>query len=840
MDNEKLLHKVLLDSQQFKAKPKGSTPGYITNRLTNCETAISIESLATALSSGQTFTPATFGGKPRSNGNWVQQSIFALDIDNKDKRGKKVKDSDIVDLQTILNRCNEYQLIPAFIYETFSHKDTWPKYRIVFQLEKPVTDPQQRRDIGNQLLFLFPESDNTFDESRLFYGGKNLVFERYEYYLDLLNLKNMALSHGLNITEKTDQRNVTRILKRRSKSLGITLGFDGNEYRPKVGEIKNVDYNLIAQNVRIFNDFLNGVKLLHPQLVGIASNLTKLKGGLDLFVKVIKSNPAYAPEKIAIASYARLQRWIPSRLEDWDDEYPEDHVYGTLEVAARDTKPKRLEKPNYITDCKGAREIMPDIVKRYIEDGIVTENRLMTETRLIKVPTGIGKTHSLCEYLSTEKTGTIIYAHPTHRMKRDAVDKLLEFNPSARYCVTPDPQHYLDADQYRIYKRLQTTGKHNDSARMLRDLAEKDMKVAQYFDDLKECFESEDNVFTTHAMAIHNGEKFKGKTILIFDEDPTSALMPIQEVLVSEIEKLSELTLVPDVARANLKTFLFNLRNTVMLGEVVETKNPFSTKKLAKDVYSRYSAHKDTFTTPVMDLFSSTYWQRDCDDGNGHYNADLIRCITKRPIPKNIKRVVIASATASAQVLGLLLNKNVTDFDLTEKVEPASIVKQDLSLTGSKSSIKRNLAAYNEKINELNPNAPVISHKDVSLDNQVSDMYFGNCAGYDDLKGKDLTVVGTLRYNPHTIALQAACCGYRPTFDDYRKVSSRRVKFNGFFFYISFLFEQPLMAELVMRHMSAEAQQALGRSRYNVIEDLNVVMIGGVPDKHHHVIGIDI
>ena len=834
------LHRVCLDAQEFTKKPTGWQAGAITERIASQEISISTRDLASALASGKTFTPATFDGSSRTNQTWQQQSLIGLDIDNKNPRTARCIKEPMTPAD-FLNVCDDYQVIPAFIYLTFSHTEKWPRYRAVFALPHSIEDLDERQRIMEYFKYLYspiatgkvkPNAIDTAPTAKatLFYGGTEIIHETYDAVVDLKNLQHMAMVHGLNIADK---KNCTRNVSKRARAIGVSFCFDGDENRPKIGEVRNVDFDLIAANVRVFREFVAGKKQLHPQLVGLASNLTKLEGGLDLFVSVIRSNPQYDPAKEMIAVYAKKQRWYPKKIENYSP-YTEDEKWPTLEMAGRITAPIRTEQPNYITTPAEVRGLMSEVVRRVTEDTHLPNGAPISDLRHINIPTGIGKTHAICSYLASDTTGKVIYAHPTHKLKNDAALKILESNPSARYEVTPDPQDYLDPDDYKVFTKLRAKGKRVDSARFLKDLAIKDARVQEYFDDLDQCFNSPNNVITTHTMAIYNGGKFKGKHTLIFDEDPTNAFMPITDVRLSELKKLAELPLMPDVARANLNVFANSFGSTVMYGEVKETKNPFPSKKIAKEVYGRYTAYDDNFKTPVMDLFDSAYYQADIDDW------DLIHCIKKVELAKNIRRVVVASATADTEVLGLLFDTTPYSFDLSEKVKPESPTIQDLSLTGSRQSILKNPDIYTRRVEELNPNADVISFKGLGLKNQVDGIHFGNCAGYDDMKGKDLTVVGTYRYNAHTISLQAACLGYTPTFSDFKNVSSRQVEYGGFLFYVHFLFEQPLMARLVLHHIQSEQTQAVGRARGNVIEDVKVVLIGGIPNKHHQIIGIDI
>ena len=615
MTNQQL-HSVLLDSTCYSTKPKSNSIGAITNRLKDSEVSITISALADALVAGRTWTPATFNGGARTNANFYQSSLVAIDVDNKEetrKKGKKkVQPKQVknpVTFQMMLDRCMEYGLLPAFAYKTFSHTDTWERYRVVFQLETPVTCYSDWKSIGEFVKHCFPESDDTFDGARLFFGGKDeLLFQGFDNVITVNGLKEMALTHGLDLDKVSKKNQAAKVARRYKAVTGETLAFDGNPDRPEVGRVHEVDFEMIAKNVRIFSEFVNGSKLLHPQLVGLASNLTPLRGGLDLFCQKLKENPAYADDKVSIAIYAKKQRWFPQPLGVYSP-YTEDAPYINLERAAQVTAIRRIEpKPVYTLTHQQGRELMPGITKRLIEDTHTPDGKFLSDYRLYKVPTGLGKTHSICEYIAHNSCGQIVYALPTHALKKEAVERILGMNPDAKYEMTPDPKEYLHPEDYSKYQMLMNSGKRTDGAYFIKKLAEKDWRVQEFLDEQEFCFRSKRPVITTHHMAIHVGDRFTDKTTYIFDEDPTNTLMPIDELKISEIEKLRDLPGMPPMARENLDIYLNSIRGS-MRGGVYPVMNPFPTKDIAKKAYELYARNRDAFATPIWDMFSSSLYK---------------------------------------------------------------------------------------------------------------------------------------------------------------------------------------------------------------------------------------
>lgn len=186
--------RVQFDNVKFTQKPTGAEIGGIKNRLarTSPET-INAQTFKECVLSGMTFTPAVLIGGCSAK-NFSEQQLFALDIDNEDKtvKGKhdKVQAKSPLTAETILERCKQWNIKPFFIYETFSSRENWQKFRIVFASETPVTDFKKAENIRLGLMNIFPECDSACKNAdRIFFGGKNEVYFNENAVLDDENLK---------------------------------------------------------------------------------------------------------------------------------------------------------------------------------------------------------------------------------------------------------------------------------------------------------------------------------------------------------------------------------------------------------------------------------------------------------------------------------------------------------------------------------------------------------------------------------------------------------------------------------------------------------------------------
>ena len=242
--------KILLDSKQFTIKPTSQDAARLTKSLTKSEVEISPYDAVIAIGSrGQTFCPALMldPKKPRSRANWKSQTLFCLDFDN--------GGSDLLLPNDAIAIYQKAKLSPLACYETFSSSPALPKFRLMFLLENAVFDYEEAKFIVNGLTYIMKGYDSLDagvgrDLSRLFYGGKKLLYYDYdETYLELLNLPLLQTTYGaspkaqmkdldkLAVTEIEDLQKLIKGVKKaiadplkRNKAVGFNKLQKGNRY----------------------------------------------------------------------------------------------------------------------------------------------------------------------------------------------------------------------------------------------------------------------------------------------------------------------------------------------------------------------------------------------------------------------------------------------------------------------------------------------------------------------------------------------------------------------------------------------------------------------------------
>lgn len=231
------------DSVSYKHKPKNNVSEIKPRIAGSAAVSITLDELERRILSGISYTPGVLSGGSKAE-NWKCQQIFCIDIDNEDKtapKGEKRKSENPLDVAEVLKRCENWGILPALIYETFSSSPEWLKFRIVFIGSEVITDGEKRDLIQLGLQEIFPECDSSCkNRDRLFFGGKNTLYknEKAVYNFDNIAKIGNALN-GINKTplsvNKSDPRELDR-LKAEFDFLGYIRATSGNAGK-KAGRI---------------------------------------------------------------------------------------------------------------------------------------------------------------------------------------------------------------------------------------------------------------------------------------------------------------------------------------------------------------------------------------------------------------------------------------------------------------------------------------------------------------------------------------------------------------------------------------------------------------------------
>ncbi len=787
-------HKLLLDTSKYSKKPEKKEISYINNRIIQHPVEITIEELSYKITqpNGRTWIPAHIEGM-RKNDNWKSQSIFALDFDSG------------ITFHTVRERLKEYGLDCSFAYSTFSDSPEKPKFRVVFALGAVVIDRESRNQIQLSLMNLFPEADNSCkDASRIFFGGKELIYVNYEYYLDIDELVVCAAAYA---TKDSKSSHLNQALKRLDKKLGksqkcvksgdsyiynITLS-KINTQSPSKKELYKVNWDEIRNKVKIFDDFMNGEWLYHPQLFGLATNLIHINGGSKLFKKCLLLNPNYTQEKYNLPSIAKYYNYFPTKLENFSP-YEKDWKYNTLLKAGRNSEIIRIAPYSTITLSSAEQEF-----NRLFEEALKAEG---SKVYIFKVPTGLGKTKKI------EELENVVIAFPTHQLKDEVGKNRMKVNCK----IIPELPNTIPQEIIDILNQLYRVGATIEANKIIHKKANDHEELRQYCHQLSSAKNSYDTVLTTHDKALFID--FRNLNTIIFDEDPIHKLLNISSITKGDLLNLK--ARLHNVDAIKIHNLIKDIENGI-------TNCPLEMKAI---IFDNYSAVEEEiinncadYEGNLLNFFNSDFYAVDS------HNLSVIYYIKKNLLPENTK-IIILSATADRTFYEELAGDRLEFYDISN-VELQGILIQDTNYTFSRASLRNN-RCLEHALNKTKNYDAVITFNAYKkhFTNAQKKMHLGNVLGYDELKGKKIAVVGTPYENAVKYALFAACLGVKYKPSDFQ-MNDQTIERNGMQFTIK-TYKHEGLRNIHLTLMEAELRQAVGRARL-LREPGEVLLLSGLP-----------
>jgi hypothetical protein len=227
---------ILLYPQTYNEKAKAkSMIGMIKNSILNYPVSYTIKEIAAACASGHPM--ALFygeGSTALTKTCWRSQQVYALDFDNEDKNKQKFKAPYYLTFKKAVGIAVKREIPPAFVYTTGSHTAGHHKFRMIFVLDNEVTTVEEHDMVYEALSSMFVVNGKSVvdssckDRSRVFFGGKKIVYDSYGSVVDKEKLINTYL-------EETCQGNSTPPASARHP----TIGTESRHIQEVVKAIKN-------------------------------------------------------------------------------------------------------------------------------------------------------------------------------------------------------------------------------------------------------------------------------------------------------------------------------------------------------------------------------------------------------------------------------------------------------------------------------------------------------------------------------------------------------------------------------------------------------------------------
>lgn len=175
------------DEVCYREKPQNSKDFVgIKNRIVNNNFTVysNVNEVIEEVLDGRTCIPSGIRGSPEIN--WKQQQVFMIDFDNKlNGVDLTIDDSNHISEQEILTYCKNQNILPTFIYNTFTNSENCRKYRLVYVLEEPIKDLTIARQIPLYLLDRLKNYNPDISKKNLtdmFLGGVDIFYKDDNYY----------------------------------------------------------------------------------------------------------------------------------------------------------------------------------------------------------------------------------------------------------------------------------------------------------------------------------------------------------------------------------------------------------------------------------------------------------------------------------------------------------------------------------------------------------------------------------------------------------------------------------------------------------------------------------
>lgn len=786
---DEIKYTITIDTTCQHSKPMNYNIGGIKNKM-NLTTGLTINEFYTYVAQpyGYTWSGGLFEGKI-CNENWKQQSVFGIDFDK-----------GLITVEEVLARLNQMNIHPQLWYSSFSATEQLRKFRVVLFVDAPVKEESIRKMITEGLLSLFPEADKKCkDASRIFFGGKDSAIINYAP----VSTENLINAMGIELITKDGgrTRKVPVDIFDSENGCNIKTGKKGdllyNYYRNsrispelnkkttyiKGGEI--IDFAIARKRIKLLDEFLNGTWLYHDHLFGLASNLIYIKGGRKLMNETMHyyntaGKTFYTENNFNINTYLNRVDYPPIPVYSFSP-YAEDQEVYDIISATKDIR-GLIEQtaPINKVSLKQAETLFKTKFEEVKED---TEGGI----HLFRLPTAIGKTEAILS-----STGTI--AAPTNQLKEDIGNRM-----RMPFMTTPDSIVFESEILNKKLNYYYSIGLPTKATALLHSvIGEKGQvkypaadieRVRDYLNQLQSSYYSNLTVLTTHDRALHS--QFTHDTI-IFDEDPLNSLIDIKQVRISDIQKLDNQTLLLNNNLINVIGYL----KTAIPGEIVTT--PIFAldvdELIEKLTYS-------SIQTNIFELFNSSYLIKDTQD------YDLIHYVVKRNLPKK-KKIIILSATLPVYIYKKLYGDRVKVTDMRDVEQQGTIIQYT-----KRSCSRHSLGRYVTDVSREVGDKPVITFKSFAhhFKNPVEGMHFGNCSGYDNMKGQNLVVVGTPHRNMIEYLLTAKVMGIEFKTTD-TTMSYQKIEYNGFKFKFN-CFDNEELRNIQLSLIESDLIQAVGRAR---------------------------
>lgn len=794
---------------------------------------------------GQVFCPATFKDKIKSEETFEQAQLFALYFDNTRRTNAKIS------VYEVMDRIKEYRLPLLFSYDFYSHNyfNTIERFCFVFLLENPVYELREAMAIQEALMVIFPEADKDSNVLKLYQGGDRLLF--WNKSMSALNPEWLFMKMCLCLRDRHGSTNYKRKIIEFSKKTGIALNdknlpfisiFGTEDHKENIDDknmpkcstdisksgkiLSKVNYTInfnteqdyvkdslnqkklsvrssfrshdvdaFRSTCKLYQELASGERTLSQrELLGLATNLAQTESGSKKFKSYLREHSCFYQDKA---------------YQDWS--------YHLFYLKNRDIMPCNTFCPHHDT-CPHGENILSTSKPKYHQveriedyaDRLVSLDEANTDLaknfakaiksdkpgwHVIKSQTALGKTAMILNFLR-DYTGNALLSVPTNALKREECERAKELqlflpaSPSFHELKDLLPEDVWDEIEERYDKGQSPMPILN------KVLAKEDKRCVHYFkrylDELL-TFNSLGTAITTHKrLSTLNVSKYD---LVIIDEDIIfSTIIPSREdISISDLKRLKKKLAASDPLAAKIKRILKKIKRIDFFAlDEVEYDESYADIKIAVNIPALCSAKH--------------FCYRNVEDSESDLTEDCVTYVKPIEFQENTKYIML-SATANKEICEYCFGEDNVTFYECKEAEIIGALNQFADKPMGRRSIRKDPSIFS-KIKEWTGIQNTISFKEFHK-YYTGDLHFGNCSGYDSLKGHDIDIIGTPHQPEWIYKLFAFSLGY--DIDDRLKPNTI-VEHNGCRFRFM-TYSNQVLRNIQFYLIESDLEQSVGRAR---------------------------
>lgn len=790
--------------------------GSVDWRLIHNIESLSVKELADKVgNNGKAFLRA-FITEKRTAEHFQQQDFLVLDFD------------DGFPYEKFKDRCQKYDLLPAFTYKTLSSSRELLKFRAVFVLERTVTNPVFASALNYLMYNVFPESDSSCtDLSRIFLGGKKLMDFNQDAIVRIEDVVNAAQDH-MNITKAG---NYSRDLRRLAKKIKVQI-YNGNIGILKKEEIPDGieseiivqgDYVLICYDKKneiqnssgrtnkattgeelkivtgyeedelltcceLLSDYSKDVEdnFPHDLKFLLATSLCHISGGETLFFKYLRRH-----ERKWRNDWKRnIKKLFPQKCEGKCPHWERCKATSLYQKLSGKII-KMSGEYSYFP-----LEVCEEELKRCLNNAVDQKD---DNLYVIKGQTALGKTEIYCQIVQQRTDKKFLIAVPTCKLQEEVAQRLEEKGVNCYKTVSlyKEVEHIGLPDLFDLVKEDYESGFGRQAKKRIRAyyMKHKEEMLSYQKEKLKSILgkckgvSEERCIVTTHAYFLMMNLNEVTDYEIIVDED----------ILMTFFKKNREVP-IEDLEYA-VEHNVFSEHNTKILKEILGMKNEEARKvdfiSLTDREMSILYESNHSFRGAMPLLLESSYVAMD-------KMRKKVLFFQKTKLLR--RKFIVVSASANQKLYEDYFAEWMIHFWDIHKAKYKGEVIQYVSHSMSRTCIKKyGIDTIEESVKKITGEVNTISFKMFDNNGQI---HFGKTEGFDEYKGKDLMVLGT----PHILSSFYKLIGAAMGYQDGDVLCKRRVERNGYSFVIM-TYANLDRQNLQLFFIESELEQAIGRAR---------------------------